>query len=59
MFDRFLQLMLTIAVWLLLISLAPMWLRRFNYGPLEWVWRSLTYGHAVPLTREAPGLPAS
>jgi len=22
------------------------WLRRFRFGPAEWVWRTLTYGHA-------------
>ena len=24
--------------------ISPMWLKRFQYGPAEWVWRSLTYG---------------
>lgn len=25
------------------------WLRRFRYGPAEWLWRSLTYGRLLPL----------
>lgn len=27
------------------------WLQRFRAGPLEWLWRSLTYGQRQPLTR--------
>jgi uncharacterized protein len=26
------------------IALSRLWLQRFRYGPLEWVWRRLTYG---------------
>ena len=51
--DRLQQLLLTIAIWIVLLVLAPVWLRRFRYGPLEWLWRSLTYGHGVPMRREA------
>lgn len=25
------------------------WLSRFRYGPLEWIWRALTYGKAPPM----------
>jgi uncharacterized protein len=25
------------------------WLARFQFGPMEWVWRSLTYGTAQPM----------
>jgi len=25
------------------------WLRRYRFGPAEWVWRSLTYGRAQPM----------
>lgn len=27
------------------------WLRRFQFGPAEWAWRSLTYGVAQPMRR--------
>jgi len=32
------------AVWLLQLTLSPLWVRRFRFGPAEWLWRSLTYG---------------
>ncbi len=28
---------------------SPWWLKRFHFGPAEWVWRSLTYGKAQPM----------
>jgi uncharacterized protein len=28
------------------IALSKAWLARFRYGPLEWLWRRLTYGTA-------------
>lgn len=40
-------------VWLVQLIWSPLWLSRFEMGPLEWVWRSLTYGRAVPITRRA------
>lgn len=30
------------------------WLKRFRYGPMEWLWRSLTYGVRQPMARENP-----
>jgi uncharacterized protein len=27
------------------------WLKYFNYGPLEWIWRQLTYGKSLPLRK--------
>jgi uncharacterized protein len=29
-------------------------LQRFRFGPAEWLWRTLTYGRAQPMRREAP-----
>ncbi|MET1073443.1 MAG: DUF418 domain-containing protein [Umezawaea sp.] len=31
---------------------SPWWLRRFDYGPLEWSWRTITYWRRIPLRRE-------
>jgi uncharacterized protein len=31
------------------IMLSSWWLRRFRFGPAEWVWRSLTYGVRQPM----------
>jgi uncharacterized protein len=33
------------------VILCPIWLRYFPFGPLEWLWRSLTYGQAQPMKR--------
>jgi uncharacterized protein len=38
-------------VWLLQLIWSPLWLSVFEMGPLEWVWRSLTYGRVVPLLK--------
>ena len=27
------------------------WLHRFRFGPLEWLWRTITYGRAQPMRR--------
>lgn len=35
------------AVW------SPLWLRRFGYGPLEWLWRMVTYWRRIPIGKEA------
>ena len=28
------------------VPLSIWWLKRFELGPMEWLWRKLTYGHA-------------
>ncbi len=33
------------------VLLSNAWLKKHQYGPLEWVWRSLTYGRKVELRR--------
>ncbi len=40
---------IVIAVWALQLVWSPLWLSRFSMGPLEWLWRSLTYGRWVAL----------
>jgi uncharacterized protein len=40
-----------IAIWIVQLAWSPLWLRRFRYGPAEWLWRSLTYLKWQPLRR--------
>ncbi len=37
--------------WLLMLAWSRPWLARFRYGPLEWLWRCLTYRQRFPLLR--------
>lgn len=36
-------------IYALLIPFCVVWLRYFRFGPLEWIWRSITYGRMQPL----------
>jgi len=38
----------------LVAALSVAWLRRFRFGPLEWIWRTLTYARRQPLLRAIP-----
>ena len=40
-----------IAVWIAQIIISTIWLKYFNFGPVEWVWRSLTYGKRQPMLK--------
>jgi uncharacterized protein len=42
-----------LAIWALQLIVSPLWLKFFLYGPLEWVWRSLTYWRLQPFRRLA------
>ena len=41
------------AIWVVQLIWSPLWLARFQYGPAEWAWRSLTYGRMQALRRPA------
>ncbi len=38
-------------VYLLQVIYSNIWFRYFQYGPLEWIWRQLTYGKRLPLKK--------
>ncbi|MFN0123409.1 MAG: DUF418 domain-containing protein [Blastocatellia bacterium] len=40
-----------LAIWVLQLLLSPVWLRSYLFGPLEWLWRSLTYWRLQPMRR--------
>jgi uncharacterized protein len=50
------QLLIVVAIWMVQLTVSPIWLRRFRFGPAEWLWRTLTYGRAQPMRQEAPPL---
>lgn len=37
------QIQIVVAIWIVQLIYSPIWLRYFRFGPLEWLWRSLTY----------------
>lgn len=43
--------LLSISVWALEVVLARLWLSRFALGPVEWLWRSITYLRLLPMRR--------
>ncbi len=49
------QLSLVCAVWALQLLVSAWWLKYFRAGPLEWVWRSLTYGRRQPFRKNRTG----
>ncbi len=49
--DRFWQQVLSVAIFALQLWYSPPWLARFRFGPLEWLWRSLTYWRRQPFRR--------
>jgi len=42
-------------IWLVQLIVSPLWLRRYRFGPLEWLWRWLTYGQKPAMRRAAEG----
>ncbi|HBK46171.1 MAG TPA: hypothetical protein DDZ67_07010 [Xanthomonadaceae bacterium] len=47
------QPLFALALFLVQVALSHAWLRRFDYGPLEWLWRGVTYLRLPPLRRAA------
>ena len=42
------------AIWAVQLVISPIWLRHFHFGPVEWLWRYLTYGKAPPFRKARP-----
>lgn len=38
-------------IWAFQLLVSPLWLARFRFGPMEWLWRSLAYGRFLPIRR--------
>jgi uncharacterized protein len=44
-------------IYLIQIPISHWWMKRFRYGPAEWLWRSLTYWHIQPMARTSTNTP--
>jgi uncharacterized protein len=49
--ERYQLYYVVVAIWIFQLIVSPIWLRHFRFGPLEWVWRSLTYMKKQPMRR--------
>ena len=45
--ERKYQVIIVLAIWILILIISPLWLRRFRFGPLERLWRGLTYWRII------------
>ncbi len=43
--------LIALGVYVFQIAFSSFWMKRFRFGPIEWVWRMLTYGKRLPLKR--------
>ena len=52
------QLLYVVAgMWSINLLVSPWWLTRYRFGPMEWVWRSLTYMQKQPMKLVQPETP--
>mgnify|MGYP000902545935 FL=1 len=47
--------LITLAIFLTQAGISRVWLKKFRYGPMEWLWRSLTYGKIQSLRLQNEG----
>jgi len=46
------QLGIVVGIWAVQITLSVIWLRYYRFGPVEWLWRTVTYETRQPLRKE-------
>ncbi len=47
--ERTEQITIVAVIWIIQLVLSPLWLKHFRFGPMEWLWRSLTYWKPQPI----------
>jgi len=52
--ERYQLYYLVAAIWVFQLIASPLWLRYYRFGPLEWLWRWLTYGKKPVFRRNSP-----
>ena len=51
MLQRYELYYLVFGIWLFQLIVSPIWLKYYYFGPLEWVWRCLTYWKRQPFVK--------
>jgi uncharacterized protein len=51
--ERYQQILIVLVIWLIQLAWSKAWLDRHKFGPLEWLWRSLTYMKKQPMRKSA------
>ena len=46
--------LIAFAIYAVQVAYSAWWMARFRFGPMEWLWRSLTYGKAPAILTPAP-----
>ena len=50
--ERWQQILIVFGVWTIQMIFTWRWMKRFRFGPGEWLWRSLTYWKIQPIRQE-------
>ena len=50
--QRFELLYVILGIWIFQLIVSPIWLKYYQYGPLEWIWRNLSYLKKHPLKKK-------
>lgn len=50
--DPLIQLILVLVIFILQMIGSMWWMKKFRFGPFEWLWRTLTYGKSQPFRRQ-------
>ena len=51
-FSRHELLYIVFAIWIFQLIISPIWLKYFQFGPLEWIWRNLSYQKKHPIRKK-------
>ena len=46
--QRYELLYVVFSIWIFQLILSPIWLKYYHFGPMEWLWRSLSYQKKQP-----------
>jgi uncharacterized protein len=50
--ERIGQALIVLGIWILQLIWSRPWLKRYRFGPLEWVWRTLSYRKLQPFRKD-------